>query len=451
MRVDRRVLGSLAVLAALTAGCDNTNGSAKNTGKQDTGKADAAKSEKTTAATKAAAGNTKVVHIKPGANVQDETQEALIKAKPGTVIEFDEGTFNFTKGLSLTVENVTVRGKGIDKTILSFKKQDEGKEGLIVTRGKFVLEDLTIQDTKGNATKVEGADGVTYRNVKTEWTGDAKASNGAYGVYPVSCKNVLIDGCVAIGASDAGIYVGQTENVIVRKCRAEKNVAGIEIENCINADVYDNVATNNAGGLLVFDLPGLQLKNGHNVKVHDNQVFGNNHANFAPEGNMVADVAPGTGMMVMATDHVELLKNTIKDNKTYGLIIVSFLITQRKMEDKDYDPYPEAVYAHDNTFEGNGKEPTGKRAAMLVPLLGTPVPEIIYDGIVNPKKLVDGKLPDDLRVVFKDNGPISVVNMHWDQLDPMDLAGAKAKVERNPKSMVGELPPLPAVKLAEVK
>jgi len=53
MRVDRRVLGSLAVLAALTAGCDNTNGSAKNTGKQDTGKADAAKSEKTTAATKA--------------------------------------------------------------------------------------------------------------------------------------------------------------------------------------------------------------------------------------------------------------------------------------------------------------------------------------------------------------------------------------------------------------
>jgi parallel beta-helix repeat protein len=441
MKVNRGVLGAVAVLAGLAAGCaEPPQPPAKSAGKPN--------AEATPAKTLS---DQKVVHIKPGANVQEETQEALIKAKPGTVIEFDEGTFDFTKGLSLTVENITVRGKGIDKTILSFKKQDEGKEGLIVTRGKFVLEDLTFQDTKGNATKVEGADGVTYRNVKTEWTGDAKASNGAYGVYPVQCKNVLIDGCVAIGASDAGIYVGQSENVVIRKCRAEKNVAGIEIENCINAEAYDNVATNNAGGFLVFDLPGLQLKNGHNVLVHDNQVFANNHANFAPEGNMVADVAPGTGMMIMATDHVEFLKNTIKDNKTYGLIVVSFLITERKMEDKDYDPISEAVYVHDNTFENNGKEPDGKRGKVMAALLGTPLPEIIYDGIVNPKKLVDGKLPDDLKVVFKDNGPISVVNMHWSDLDAKDLAASKAKVERNPKSLVGELPPLSPVKLAEVK
>src|SRR5581483_10115819 len=100
----------------------------------------------------------------------------------------------------------------------------------------------------------------------------------------------------AIGASDAGIYVGQSQKVVVRKCRAEQNVAGIEIENCTDADVYENMATNNAGGLLVFDLPGLQAKNGRRVRVHDNQVFANNHENFAPKGNIVATVAPGTGM-----------------------------------------------------------------------------------------------------------------------------------------------------------
>jgi parallel beta-helix repeat protein len=441
MKVHRGVLGAVAVLAALVAGCaEPPQPPARSAGQADKG-AVAAK----------AASDQKVVHIKPGANVQEETQEALIKAKPGTVIEFDEGTFDFTKGLSLTVENVTVRGKGIDKTILSFKKQDEGKEGLIVTRGKFVLADMTIQDTKGNATKVEGADGVTYRNVKTEWTNEGKASNGAYGVYPVQCKNVLIEGCIAVGASDAGIYVGQSENVVLRKCRAERCVAGMEIENCVNAEAYDNVATDNAGGFLVFDLPGLQLKNGHNVLVHDNQVYGNNHVNFAPEGNMVADVAPGTGMMIMATDHVEFTKNTIKDNKTYGLLVVSFLITGRKMEDKDYDPISESVYVHDNTFEGNGKEPAGKRGALMAQLLGTPMPEIIYDGVVNPKKLVDGKLPDDMKVVFKDNGPISVVNMHWSDLDLSNLAASKSKIERNPKSLAGELTPLQPVKLAEVK
>ena len=49
--------------------------------------------------------------------------------------------------------------------------------------------------------------------------------------YPVASEDVLIDGCVAIGASDAGIYVGQSQNIIVKNSRAEFNVAGIEIEN----------------------------------------------------------------------------------------------------------------------------------------------------------------------------------------------------------------------------
>jgi parallel beta-helix repeat protein len=431
-----------AVLACLVAGCaEGANDADKLTGKAERDKGPA----------KAAAAGQKVTVIKPGKNVQEEAQTVLIKAKPGDVIEFDEGTFDFTGGLSLTVENVTIRGKGMDKTILTFKNQETGKEGLTVTRGPFTLEDLTIQDSKANATKVEGVDGVTFRNIKTEWTNEGKATNGAYGVYPVKCKNVLVEGCVAIAASDAGIYVGQSENVVVRKCRAEKCVAGMEIENCKNAEAYDNVCTNNAGGFLVFDLPGLELKNGGNVKVHDNQVFANNHVNFAAEGNMVADVAPGTGMMVMATDNVELLKNTIKDNNTYGLIVVSFLITGRPIEDKQYDPISEGVYAHDNVFENNGKAPTGKRAKMLIPLLGEKFPEIIFDGIVNDKKLVDGKVADKNRIVFKDNGPVEVVNLHWDKLDPNNLAASKAKVEHNPKDLVGELPPIPSVKLPEVK
>src|SRR5262249_697193 len=150
------------------------------------------------------------------------------------------------------------------------------------------------------------------------------------------------------------------------------------------AEAYNNVATNNAGGLLVFDLPGLQQHNGKRVRVHDNHVYANNHANFAPEGNMVASVAPGTGMMVLATDQVELFDNKVEDNQTYGLMIVSFVVTERPIEDKEYDPYPEAVYTHNNTFKGNGAKPSGERGRRLAGMLGTPMPDIIYDGILNP-------------------------------------------------------------------
>ena len=41
------------------------------------------------------------------------------------------------------------------------------------------------------------------------------------------------------------LYIGQSENIIVKNSRAEFNVAGIEIENSYYADVFDNHAENN--------------------------------------------------------------------------------------------------------------------------------------------------------------------------------------------------------------
>ena len=96
-------------------------------------------------------------------------------------------------------------------------------------------------------------------------------------MYPVQCQNVLIDGCEAIGASDAGIYVGQSHEIIVRNSRAYRNVAGIEIENSTMADVYNNIAEGNTGGILVFDLPGLIKKGGGNVRVYNNKIRNNNY------------------------------------------------------------------------------------------------------------------------------------------------------------------------------
>jgi parallel beta-helix repeat protein len=440
---DRRTI--VVSLLALTAGCSNQDGlpdTEATPGPNPTPKVTAAP-----AAT--------VIKISPGPKVQEEALTALIKAKPGDTIEFTEGTFHFTMGLSLAVEKVTIRGQGMDKTILSFAKQNAGKEGLLVTRGQFVIEDLTVEDTKGDAIKVNDAEGVTFRRVRARWTGGSKESNGAYGLYPVQCKNVLIDGCVAIAASDAGIYVGQSKNIVVRNCRAEQNVAGIEIENSIDADVYNNVATENAGGLLVFDLPGLQLKNGKRVRVFKNQVFANNHANFAPKGNIVAEVAPGTGMMVMATDQVEVFENTIRDNNTYNFAVVSFYITGKPIEDKDkdYDPIPEGIFVHDNTFAGGGTKPGGARGQLLELLLGKPIPDIIYDGIT-PAKNSDGKPV----IYLKNNGEATFANLMWAEMPDLKASKSmeetiakimshKGKVKRDIKTYEGELPRLSAVKL----
>ncbi|MCG8413718.1 MAG: right-handed parallel beta-helix repeat-containing protein [Pseudomonadales bacterium] len=293
----------------------------------------------------------------PELSFEESLQLQLIEAQPGDVIEIPAGTHELTRSLSLTVPGVTIRGAGMDQSILSFANQAQGAEGLLVTADDFVIEDLAIEDTIGDALKVNESTNVTIRNVRTEWTNGPDSGNGAYGIYPVQSTNVLIDGSVAIGASDAGIYVGQSSQIVVRNSRAEYNVAGIEIENSTYADVYDNVATNNTGGVLVFDLPNLEVQGGQSTRVFNNEIYENNTDNFAPPGNIVGNVPPGTGLLVLANDNIEVFGNNFADNKSVNIMVYSFVLGGRTIDDPNYDPYPEQIYIHDNSYSGGGTEP----------------------------------------------------------------------------------------------
>jgi parallel beta-helix repeat protein len=387
-----------------------------------------------------------VYTIKPGPNAQREFLANLIQSSPGDVIELAAGTFNFDIDLEVTTANITIRGAGLDKTILSFKNQQMGSKGIEATGDNFVIEDLSVEDTRGNAIKVVGAKNVTFRRVRTAWTGEPKTANGAYGIYPVQCENVLIDECIVRGAADAGVYVGQSRGIIVKNCRVFENVAGIEIENSFDADVFDNYATNNSGGILVFDLPGLDLHNGGRVRVFHNKVPANNHANFGAPGSSVSNVAPGTGVLLLAMDNVEIFENEITDNQTCGLQVISYLLTGNPINDAHYDPYPEHAYIHDNKISGGGKKPGGRYGKMLAQILGQPFPEIFYDGVVNPKRLVDGKLPSEFGIRFERNNA-SFANIHFDQLTPEKIASGKARIDRDIAAYTGSYPRLPEIVL----
>ncbi len=327
-------------------------------------------------------------------DVQKKIQTQMILAESGTVIELPEGTFTFTNTLSMEgKKNITVRGKGMDKTILSFKGQTDGAEGIRVNDGSnIVFEDFTVQDSKGNGIKSMHVTGVTFKNVKTEWTGEPSAENGGYGLYPVQCEGVTIDGCIAIGASDAGIYVGQSKDIIVKNSKAYHNVAGIEIENSLRADVFDNEAYENTGGLLVFDLPDLIQKKGGQVKVHNNKVHDNNYINFAPKGNIVATVPSGTGFLILATKGVEIYQNEIRNNQSVSTGIISYFTTGKPIKDKEYDPYPSAISIHDNIYERKDGLPVSKDPLGMIVgrKFKEKVPHILYDGIKNPA-LLDSK------------------------------------------------------------
>ena len=370
----------------------------------------------------------------PELSFEEQLQQQLIEAETGDVIEIPAGIHQLTRSLSLTVSGVTIRGSGMNQSVLSFSNQLQGAEGLLVSADDFVIEDLAIEDTIGDALKINGSNNITIRRVRTEWTGGPAESNGAYGIYPVQSSNVLIDGAVAIGASDAGIYVGQSQNIIVRNSRAEQNVAGIEIENSTFADVHDNVATGNTGGILVFDLPDLPVQGGRNTRVFNNRIISNNTSNFAPQGNIVSTVPAGTGLMILANDNIEVFGNELADNNSANVMIVSYHITGLPIEDPQYDPYPEQIFLHDNSFSGGGGHPDSEPLQMLHATIGGPIPDVVWDGTI-----IAGRQADDI-LCLQDNNDMEVVNL--------DATNGFAAPSFDPGTHLCTMPNLPAIRLS---
>ncbi len=339
----------------------------------------------------------KTWRIRPGAGAEQALQTALIEARPGDTVRLARGRIELTNGLSLDVDRVTIRGEGEGRSILSFTNQRRGAEGLLVTSDNVTLRDFAVENARGDAIKARDCANITFRGVRAEWTRGPNPENGAYGLYPVNCTNVLIRDSIARGASDAGIYVGQSRNIIVRDNLAELNVAGIEIENSFNADVFGNTATRNTGGVLVFDLPGLQQMGGHSVRVFDNTIVGNNTPNFAPPGNIVASVPAGTGVLIMANRDVHVFDNEIGDNGTVNVLVTAY---RNDFQDPNYNPLPRNIMIRDNRFGNTGFAPAGDLAALTQ--MGVALPDVIWDGATMYS--VGGiARTESVRIVVRDN------------------------------------------------
>ena len=329
------------------------------------------------AANPAAAKTISVSATTPDAN--EKLQEALILAEPGDIVQLGAGVWKLVDGLSLDVANVTVRGAGAGEggSVLDFTGQQGAGEGLLVTSDDVLLTNFAVLNTKGDGIKSKGADRIVYHQLRVEWTAGPKETNGAYGIYPVESTDVLIDSVYVRGASDAGIYVGQSKNIIVRDSIATENVAGIEIENSYDADVHDNIATKNTGGILVFDLPSLPMQGGHNVRVFENIVNDNSTPNFAPKGNIVASVPTGTGVLVMANRHVEIFGNIFDNNGTANVMIVGY---RYEHKDPKYQPLPRQIVVRGNQHGKSGYAPAFPGGQQIAAAMGGTIPPVLWDG-----------------------------------------------------------------------
>ena len=373
------------------------------------------------------------VTLQASESFQSDLQTALIQASEGATITLPAGTFEMTDGLSLDVNGVTLTGAGEGETILDFSSQRGSGEGLLVTSDDVTLSNFTIQETKGDGIKSKGADRIIYRDLTVEWLGEPDEENGAYGVYPVESSDVLVEDVTVRGASDAGIYVGQSSNIIVRDSLAEYNVAGIEIENSAHADVYGNTARHNAGGILVFDLPDLPVMGGNSTRIHDNDIIDNNTRNFAPPGNIVAGVPSGTGVIIMANDKVVVENNRFDNNQTVQVLITAY---SEDFSDDDYNPLARNIVVRSNEYGEGGNNPQGDLAPFAM-VLGGSLPEIVWDGVTR----WDGGESKGANIVVDEAEEVGFVNLGLGSY-PIDMANVSPSMDRPGGDPFGELEPV---------
>ena len=356
--------------------------------------------------------------VEPGEEAYTELLGALMDAQAGQTVCMGAGTYDFVDELSISVDGVTLRGASRDTTILDFGAQTVGGNGVKISGNDVTITALTVKDTPGDGIRGDEVNNIVYDDVAVIWTDVASVGNGAYGFYPVGCDGVIIRKSLVVGARDAGIYVGQSKNVLVEDSEAYGNVAGVEFENTTDATVRRVHSHDNTAGILIFNLPGLPVKDGKRTLAYENIVENNNVPNFGEAGTVVSLVPPGVGFMILAADNNEIRNNTITGNISTGVVIVEYTdLLFAKYDDPEFNIYAEGNYIHDNTFAGNATDPDD--LILGVTAGKSPGVDLLLDGCSDPDLAnADGALTN----CFMGNGAATFMNM-----DLCNTAGMKSE------------------------
>ena len=391
------------------------------------------------------------------AQMNDIELNAIFQAaKEGDTITLPAGKYSFKGPLQITnKKNITVLGAGngtdlTANTILSFAKAlaQNGIDaaGLdTVTFKKFAVEDAS-----GNGVFVNQSKNIVMDTLRTEWMiNPFGTSKMVYGLYPVSSDNVKIVNSKAVGTRDAGVYVGQSQNILVANNTVVNNVAGIEIENSYNAIVENNDVYDNTGGILVFALKAPpRFKLAKNIVVRNNRISDNNTPPFVNASGLVLSIPPGTGVMVLASQNVDIYGNTITNHKTTGVLLISAYAAGESTnspvkgtgDNVPYDNFGKGNHVHNNTIKNFGYEPGGAFAdptnlkdftdAFMAGYKSFPA--VLWDGIVDPNPAVSsgvdvstgyplgGNYTGNFKVCSKSNGvtpPATSVGVSYENLD----------------------------------
>ena len=320
-----------------------------------------------------AAARTIVVH--PGGSIRAALANAIagdrIQVLPGIYHEGSPGDLN---ALSVTASDIELVGISSPTRPVILENAGGQSFGIWVSpedsigageNPPCVVSGATIRgfSLSGFTVRGFGGDGVHLACVNGFWlTGNVADGNGVYGLFPIASRNGIISNNEVMNtSSDAAIYVGQSENVLIAANRVHESLLGIEVENSRNCSVTGNEVYGNTLGILVDLLPFLGTKTQQNTLVSLNEVHDNNRTNTAEPDDILGVFPSGIGILLSAADTTTVRKNIVTGNQFSGVGVASLCLPLsllgQSCDGLDVDPLPDGNRIIGNVVKGNGTQP----------------------------------------------------------------------------------------------
>jgi parallel beta-helix repeat protein len=344
----------------------------------------------------AAAAEARILTVHPGESIS----AAISKAHPGDRIEVMPGVYQ--EGHPGDLNAVTITTDGIDLVGLSLANQpvvleNAGEQSYGVWVSPLDSTGSAEQNDERHPCASEGSTilGFSIRGFTLSGfaehglhlacvngfliDGIVSENNGVYGIFPVTSRlGVLTNNTVRHTLRDAGIYIGQSDDVLIASNESVDNLIGIEVENSRHVAVVDNQSSSNTIGIFVNVLANLVELTQETTLVARNDVHDNNRPNSSDPGDITAIFPPGLGILLVGADTTTVSENTVTHNGFAGIAMSSlclpFTLQNQPCPPLDVDPNPDHNRIVRNRSTGNGTISTG---TALDALRG----DLVWDGL----------------------------------------------------------------------
>ena len=290
--------------------------------------------------------------------VSTSIQAAVDASNPGDTVRVPPGVYH--ENVLVTKDNITIEGSAgaiLDGTGLTGSGITVRSSLPSAIINGFRLSGLRIQNYIRN--------GVILNRVNNYQVDHGEyIDNQAYGIFPIRSTHGVIEFNRVSGSDDTGIYIGQSNDAVIRNNHVTDCTVAISAEVSTHIIVQDNKVVDNSVGMLAAVLPGLSVTETRNIQITRNLFIRNNRPNpVSDPGDILSQLPTGVGILIFGADQVTVTENKVLENNSAGITVVQVPPALAALDPR-IEPLPNQNMISMNVVLSNGSNPDPKIAPL---------------------------------------------------------------------------------------